>query len=567
MAEKSVWDPLWEYVLNDYEEQEESNHRRKNSKSQKKKQQQATSAATAEDSSMFDFFGEESDGYESPTSRPQRNNIGLTRTSSKKKNLESRDEQDEASYATMERSTSRAPWRRNRSGRDGSLSGGDSLWDVIQGKPPGVTVSRASSGNRERAERAVKSQGQNKKSKNKKGRRKLFRRFRSERTIEEVSSEEEEDTDLEIKKRVKSQDSERKVAQTSELLKEKSQIKKSAPPQPAKKDDGFDPFSAFFSQFDPFVSDDSDSDLVSAETDNASEYTDEVTVLTEERTIDTNDGASELDEQTAASSINNFTEIRLKHSTQNGSLLDQETTQVRSQDDSISEEEEESLVGSIKVLEPHQLERSRETVGHERILEAKKSDSVSQINVDNTSFAFDEKGMVAPSTLICFKKEVAPDVMKQPSVEVPTQKKGLNRLVCRKDKNNDVYDPYDFDTAEWSTPTPGLPATRMISDGAAGSTAVVEQELEREDSFIGVSAHRLIETKGPQSLYAYDIDSKQHMDVMYAHYNQLPRSCIELRTLSAPPMLADFSNNDDRVIIQVEVRMILQVQSISLILA
>lgn len=554
-SSRTIWDPLWEYVLDDYEYEEETLKRNKSKKKSGQRQ-------PPEDSSgMFDFLGEESDGYESQSSRPHRS-IGFRRSSSKKK-YESRDEQDEGSYATQEHHSSR--WRKNK--RDTS---GDSLWDVIQGKPPGSTVARADTKNssgtrREQAERTRSQGGSRKKNKSKKGRRKLFSRFRSDRTID-VSSDEDEEVVLEMEKRSKSQDSDRKTSSShpagvGSANRKSTLTKNDASLRPEKKDDGFDPFSAFFSQFDPFGSD-SESDLVTAESDNESDYTDERTVLTEERTLETVDEGSLLDDGTAESSaMNTYTEIRIKHSAQDGSLLEQETTKLRSQD---SLSEEESLLDSVADLEPHTFERSGEIAGHEPIPEDEEPSVVqSPRAVESVSTTpWREERPVEHITLNCFKKDVPvaptppttdPTTEKElPGDDVPV-KKGLSRLICHKAKKKDDYDPYAFETSTWNTPSPGLPATRMIPDGGDGRGAIVERELEKADSLIGVPADRLIETKGPQSLYAYDHESRHHIDAMYSHFNKQPRQGIQVREHSTTPMLTDFPN-DDRVIIQVEVR-------------
>jgi hypothetical protein len=88
----------------------------------------------------------------------------------------------------------------------------------------------------------------------------------------------------------------------------------------------------------------------------------------------------------------------------------------------------------------------------------------------------------------------------------------------------------------------------MISDQ---QTSIVGKRSDAEDDVLGVPSDRFLKAKGPQSLYAYDYKSNQHMDVAYEHFNQHYRAAIDCRTHTELPLME--SPSGDRVIVQVEV--------------
>jgi hypothetical protein len=92
-----------------------------------------------------------------------------------------------------------------------------------------------------------------------------------------------------------------------------------------------------------------------------------------------------------------------------------------------------------------------------------------------------------------------------------------------------------------------FPTTRMISNDA--THAITGQKADHVNGVMGVPSERFVESKGPQSLYAYDYESSEHMDVQYKEPNQKPRSNLAVRSLGPPPSISD-----DEIVIQVEVR-------------
>ena len=91
-----------------------------------------------------------------------------------------------------------------------------------------------------------------------------------------------------------------------------------------------------------------------------------------------------------------------------------------------------------------------------------------------------------------------------------------------------------------------FPSSRLVVDGESHSIVKV-------DGVMGLPSDHLERLKGPQSLYAYDYDSSEHMDVSYAKSNQKPRENISVRRLGLPPSLS-LSLTGENIVIQVEVR-------------
>ncbi|KAG7360748.1 oxidoreductase [Nitzschia inconspicua] len=94
-----------------------------------------------------------------------------------------------------------------------------------------------------------------------------------------------------------------------------------------------------------------------------------------------------------------------------------------------------------------------------------------------------------------------------------------------------------------------FPTTRMISNGK--SRSITGQKADYVNGVMGVPSDHFVESKGPQSLYAYDYDSNEHMDVSYDKIGQKPRASVSVRTLGGPPSLSQFDMGDS-VVVQVE---------------
>jgi hypothetical protein len=95
-----------------------------------------------------------------------------------------------------------------------------------------------------------------------------------------------------------------------------------------------------------------------------------------------------------------------------------------------------------------------------------------------------------------------------------------------------------------------FPTTRMISNGK--SRSITGQKADLVNGIMGVPSGHFEESKGPQSLYAYDYESNEHMDVFYQDVNQKPRASISVRTLGAPPSISP-STLVESIVVQIEV--------------
>jgi hypothetical protein len=91
---------------------------------------------------------------------------------------------------------------------------------------------------------------------------------------------------------------------------------------------------------------------------------------------------------------------------------------------------------------------------------------------------------------------------------------------------------------------------RLKKTDAAG---VIGQNTDLVNGVMGVPSDHLIQSSGPQSLYAYDYDSNENMDVSYTKSNQKARGSISVRSLG-PPRSLSWSLGGENIVIQVEVR-------------
>jgi hypothetical protein len=96
-----------------------------------------------------------------------------------------------------------------------------------------------------------------------------------------------------------------------------------------------------------------------------------------------------------------------------------------------------------------------------------------------------------------------------------------------------------------------FPSSRVIVDGETHS--IIGQNTDLVNGVMGVPSDHLIQSSGPQSLYAYDYDSNENMDVSYTKSNQKARGSISVRSLG-PPRSLSWSLGGENIVIQVEVR-------------
>ncbi|KAL3913168.1 MAG: hypothetical protein SGILL_006596, partial [Bacillariaceae sp.] len=100
-----------------------------------------------------------------------------------------------------------------------------------------------------------------------------------------------------------------------------------------------------------------------------------------------------------------------------------------------------------------------------------------------------------------------------------------------------------------------FPTTRMISNGK--SRSITGEKADLVNGVMGVPSDDFVHAEGPQSLYAYDYESNEHMDVCYTEMNKKPRGSITVRELGTPPSLSK-SSIQDSIVVQVEASTISQ---------
>jgi hypothetical protein len=119
-------------------------------------------------------------------------------------------------------------------------------------------------------------------------------------------------------------------------------------------------------------------------------------------------------------------------------------------------------------------------------------------------------------------------------------------------KNNDIVNHLRKEDAAEVFPT-----TRMIANGKSHS--ITGQKADLVNGVMGVPSDCFVQSEGPQSLYAYDYDTNEHMDVYYADMNKKASSSLSVRKLGPPPSLSVESG--EKIVIQVEVRNYILCQS------
>ena len=125
----------------------------------------------------------------------------------------------------------------------------------------------------------------------------------------------------------------------------------------------------------------------------------------------------------------------------------------------------------------------------------------------------------------------------------------LRQLICPAVKSR--HDSYAFDTFPVDIAKNNFFATRMVSDNAWDTPKVMNEGASQEHG-LGVLPDHFETTKGPQSVYEYDYEQQVHLDVFYTAMGTNPRGTVVVRKLGKPPLLIPSSMRNE-VIIQVEV--------------
>ncbi len=120
---------------------------------------------------------------------------------------------------------------------------------------------------------------------------------------------------------------------------------------------------------------------------------------------------------------------------------------------------------------------------------------------------------------------------------------GLKKAMCGRKKVDD--EDTTASRSKKTDPSEAFPASRMVIDGESHLIA----ESDTASAIIGPMAV----SKGPQPVFAYDYESNMNMDVIYVKPNHKPRTSISVRKLGTPPPISSVLGAD-HIVIQVEVR-------------
>ena len=120
---------------------------------------------------------------------------------------------------------------------------------------------------------------------------------------------------------------------------------------------------------------------------------------------------------------------------------------------------------------------------------------------------------------------------------------GLKKAMCGRKKIDE--EDTTASRSKKMDPAEAFPASRMVIDGESHLIA----ESDTASAIIGPMAG----SKGPQPVFAYDYDSNMNMDVIYVKPNHKPRTSISVRKLGTPPPISSVLGAD-HIVIQVEVR-------------
>lgn len=486
----ALWDPLWEYILDDHDESVDERERALTRKSRSRLQRQYK---LEREPSLLEVFFEKDSSADSDYEEPR---------------YDSRDEMNDNRGRKTKNAASK---RRSQLTEDSGVD--NSLWDFFGGVDESGTSSDKAP--RRQTRQSVQRDPVPEKANKKSG---LFRRFRRDDKASGNAS---------AKKRQVRVAATKPAAPTSVSSKTK---------QPIRKEESMDPFQMFMevaSKLDPFGSDESDSD-------------DSNTATREDYTEGTESLAEIDDLAQKANVVNeirlNFTPIRYK-SGKDGFIEKR---------NSIADDDEE-LISAIA--------RGKSAVApapRARIDETGAVSSLDKITDD------DVRGVTSFRDFVAFEPVVS-DVEKSSECRDESNTANLDaeksrgarpfgfvlkRLVCCSIKNKEESEELESFPTEIVQST--FPSTRMISDNASDNPKVMNEARRSEENDLGVPSDELQHTKGPQSVYAYDYQDQQHLDVFYTAMGANPRGSIVVRKLGGPPPLIPSSMRNE-VIIQVEV--------------
>jgi hypothetical protein len=562
---KAIWDPLWEYILDDYDEGEGAARQKSRFRIKRRQEPEESSGA-------FDFLFEEEDSaaFEYADGSSDRRRV-----------VDNRDDDDatNSSWAwgngngdsQAENSSKRHPWRRNQSTQNDDKGADNSMWDLFI--PPdsnqGATSKRGSTKNLSRSksekQRSQEERSQteieqedvvgNRNKQNKAKRKGLFGRFRRKKSESDV---------LESEARIAEA---KQVQRNEERVNSSSNSKRPSTSKSRQRDDvetyeSTNPLEKLFEvaeTFDPWGPDSeaSDDSTTSGGTDQ-----------TDDRTVDSGEITLDLHKDEEKPPQNSLTEIVLKH------------TPIREEADKCAQPEGTSndtfFDAEYSLSEGTPLQRSRADIDQVIV----GQDSVDRGSVGDNNLGRDgaevkslrrEDAISRPAFPSDEVKNALDDYgdddddddddhdLKKFESMIPfadyeggEERTGLRkRLVCCSIKNRAAREAINQMQAGDSKEI--FPATRMISDDNKSEfSSITGQRADYVNGVMGVPSDRFLQTKGPQSLYAYDYESDEHMDVLFAEFGSKARTSLFVRKLGPPPML-DSASGGSEVVIKVEV--------------
>jgi hypothetical protein len=465
------------------------------------------------------------------TSKARNTKIQTSDRSSKNGKVDSQTKTKKNGFFRDDKTGERHPWRQNQPTAPEEQRAHESLWDLfvpldtkeqmplqrsdqrISWGPSVKETSKAKHTKIQTSERSSKNEKVDSQTKTKK--KGFFRRPLRKKKDEKatMSNTQRENNEGERASASKPLSSERQTRQTRVDGREES----------------FNPVSMIFEvaeKLDPWASDsDSHSETT---TSDGTDHTDEESTKTAKDTTESQN--NEPPPQT------NLVEIRLKHKPKRDDSSDDKPPTTDNAESADSPEE-------LAPASP--LQRSRASIGTSLLPDPKplKRDNA----VVRPFFPSDEETL-DPSVSDPNDFQLA---LRRYSEE--EQRAGWKRVVCCSLKNrvnkNSVHQLNTEDVKEV------FPATRMVSDDNSEFSSIIGQKADYVNGVMGIPSDRFIKTRGPQSLYAYDYESNEHMDVLYAQSGIKARNSLFVRKLGPPPALLSSSNGDD-VVIQVEVSVV-----------
>lgn len=499
------WDPLWEYILDDHDDESYLTRKKAPSRSSRRPKE------TKNESSLLDLFFDNDSEYTDDSRHDYR---------------------DEKSNRSKDNKAVVGK-RRSQLTEDAGVE--NSMWDFfskeskntpekIEKSPP---LTRAGSGpGRIQTRQIIQVEDESVKSNKKSG---LFRRFRKNK---DLGSQRTENNKQQVRVT---------VTQASAPASRTSSMRKT---QQQRKEDSMDPFQMFLDvagRLDPFGSDQDSYTEESGTQDDATELYDLTASGAEMDRL--------VDEVRCGTPKN---EIRLNFKpVGEDSGLDDYFEPIEGAEPISTDLSESSLAApSPRMISPRVVALSDlDDVKDET------PDDVSPVVSDPTFriFSIDnrkpsechEATAATPAAAAAPAEQSLPDAKDKAGI----QGLGLKRLVCCSVK---TYKNVTASTLQPETKMNALPSIPVLSDDVSETPKLVRSNTSTSNGIMRVSSGLLSSTRKPQSFYAYEYSTQEHLDVFYTSMGLKPRSSIVVRKLGGPPPLIP-SEMRDEVIVQVDV--------------